>query len=81
MIHVEKLKHHIEALKKKHSDLDKQIEESYLHYDPDNVIKKLKYVKLQLKHEIDECEKKIASVAQLVERLPEEQGVGGSTPS
>jgi len=58
-MNAEKVKHHVEALKKKHADLDKLIDESYSHYDLDEFINKLKKEKLALKSEIEEFEKKL----------------------
>jgi len=55
----EKLKHHIQNLKRKHEDLDHEIKQSYDHYDPDQKIKDLKIKKLQIKKEIQWLEKEI----------------------
>lgn len=61
-MNVEKLKNHIKTLKAKHEELDQRIIESYLHYDPDQDIKKLKVEKLQVKKEIEWLEKEILQV-------------------
>jgi hypothetical protein len=58
-MNIEKLKHHIKSLKEKHKDLENQINESYIHYDPDLKIKDLKIKKLQVKKEIEWLEKEI----------------------
>jgi len=58
----EKIKNHIESLKQKHEDLDDQIKEAYIYYDPDEKIKDLKIKKLQVKKEIEWLEKEISSV-------------------
>jgi hypothetical protein len=62
-MNVQKIKHHIESLKTKHSDLEAQIQEAYIHYDPDEKVKDLKIKKLQVKKEIEWLEKEIAEKA------------------
>ena len=62
-MNVAKVKEHIHQLKNKHSDLEQQIEESYLHYDNDHKIKDLKVKKLQIKKEIEWLEKEITENA------------------
>ena len=61
-MNVEKLKNHIKTLNAKHEELDQKIIEAYLHYDPDQDIKKLKIEKLQVKKEIEWLEKEILQV-------------------
>ena len=60
MSSIQKLKHHLEHLKEKHKLLNRQVEEAYNHYDADEKIKALKLDKLKLRHEMYECEQKIA---------------------
>lgn len=55
----DKIKQHINSLKSKHEDLEHQIQEAYVHYDPDEKIKDLKIKKLQIKKEIEWLEKEI----------------------
>lgn len=55
----EKLKNHIENLKQKHKDYDEKIVEAYMHYDPDEKIKRLKIEKLQVRKEIEWLENEI----------------------
>ena len=61
-MNVEKIKNHIKTLKVKHDDLEHQIVEAYVHYDPDVKIKDLKIEKLQVKKEIEWLEKEILQV-------------------
>lgn len=49
----DKVRHHIESLKKKHSILDKEIQEGYDHYLNDLMLEKMKKEKLALKDEIE----------------------------
>ena len=55
----EKLMHHWSNLKEKHSKIDKQIKDSYNHYDKDEVVHKLKIEKLHLKEEMSNIENQI----------------------
>lgn len=50
---VEKIKHHIETLKKRHGELDKEIIEDYKNYVSDYVLETKKKEKLALKDEIE----------------------------
>ncbi len=50
----------MESLKKKHKELDNQIEELYKHNNTDNEITVLKKQKLQVKQELRKIEKNIA---------------------
>ena len=59
MVHIEKLKHHLEHLKEKHLILENKIIDAYNHYDADEIVKILKIDKLKLKLEIETCEQKI----------------------
>lgn len=52
MTNAHKLIHHIETLKEKHDELDKQIEELYKHHTDDFKVEELKKKKLKLKDEI-----------------------------
>jgi len=56
MISKDKLKHHIEHLKKMHNDLDRQIEEDYKTHSEDRLISVLKKKKLAIKDEIKKFE-------------------------
>lgn len=62
-MNVDKIKHHINHLKEKHSIIDNKIKDSYNHHEPDEILKKLKIEKLTLKQEIDSLEHKIATRA------------------
>lgn len=55
----EKLMHHWDSLKNKHDKLDKQIKESYNHYDKDELVHKLKVEKLHIKEEMSNIEKQL----------------------
>ena len=57
----ESLRSHLEELKKKHRDLDKQVEELVHHRNVDDEIRKLKTQKLWLKDEIHRIETELAS--------------------
>ena len=54
-----KLIHHIEVLKEKHDELDKQIEDLYAHRADDLKVETLKKQKLKLKDEIQQNETKL----------------------
>ena len=62
MITREKLIHHIEHLKEKHSVLDRQIDEMYKHHTDDLKVEELKKQRLKLKDEIEETNKRINSI-------------------
>lgn len=49
----DKIRHHINTLKKKHSVLDKEIKEDYKNYVSDQVLEVKKKEKLALKDEIE----------------------------
>lgn len=49
----DKVRNHIETLKKKHSILDKEIQEGYKNYINDIMLEKMKKEKLALKDEIE----------------------------
>lgn len=55
----EKLKKHIESLKQKHKEYEHKITEAYMHYDPDEKVKRLKIEKLQVRKEIEWLENEI----------------------
>lgn len=63
LMNVEKLKNHINHLKEKHKDYETKIEEAHLHYDPDEVVKKLKIEKLQVRKEIEWLENEILNAS------------------
>ena len=56
----EKLIHHIEHLKEKHDELDRQITDLYNHHTNDHKVETLKKQKLKLKDEITENQKKLS---------------------
>ena len=58
----EKLIHHIEHLKEKHDNLDKQIKELYEHHTDDFKVEDLKKQKLKLRDEIEQTNKKINNI-------------------
>jgi hypothetical protein len=58
----EKLIHHVEHLKEKHDNLDKQIKELYEHHTEDLKVEELKKKKLKLKDEIEQTNKRISSI-------------------
>ena len=45
---------HIDALKRKHDDLDKQITESFQNYGDSHLISEMKHKKLALKDQIEQ---------------------------
>lgn len=55
----EKLIHHIESLREKHDNLDKQIEDLYKHHTDDLKVEELKKKKLKLKDEIEQTSVKL----------------------
>ena len=57
----EGLRSHLEELKKKHRELDKQVEELAHHRNVDDDIRKLKTQKLWLKDEIHRIETELTS--------------------
>lgn len=59
MITHEKLMHHLKHLREKHDALDKRIQDSYNHYDRDDVVHKMKIEKLHLKEEMKNIEKQM----------------------
>ncbi len=58
----EKLIHHVEHLKDKHDNLDKQIKELYAHHTEDLKVEELKKKKLAIKDEIEQTNKRINSI-------------------
>ncbi len=58
----EKLIHHVEHLKEKHDDLDKQIQVLYEHHTNDFKVEDLKKKKLKLRDEIEQTNKKINAI-------------------
>lgn len=68
-MNIEKIKSHIEYLKKKHKEYEIKIEEAYLHYDPDEVVKKLKVEKLQVRKEIEWLENEILNASGAVSAI------------
>ncbi len=59
MITREKLIHHIETMRERHDDLDKQIKELYEHHANDLKVEELKKKKLKLKDEIEQTSSKL----------------------
>jgi uncharacterized protein len=55
----EKLIHHLESLREKHDDLDKQITELYEHHADDMKVESLKKKKLKIKDEIEQTSQKL----------------------
>lgn len=55
----EKLIHHIESLREKHDELDRQITELYNHHTDDLKVEALKKKKLKLKDEIEQSSQKL----------------------
>lgn len=62
MITREKLIHHVEHLKEKHDELDKQIQNLYEHHTDDFKVESLKKQKLKLRDEIELTNKKINEI-------------------
>jgi hypothetical protein len=62
MITREKLINHVEHLKEKHDELDKQIQELYEHHTADLKVEELKKKKLKLKDEIEQTNRKINDI-------------------
>lgn len=59
MITREKLIHHIETMRERHDELDKQIKELYEHHANDLKVEELKKKKLKLKDEIEQTSSKL----------------------
>ena len=59
-MNVVKLEHHLQSIKEKHDQLEKQIKDQYDHREDDTKIKELKLRKLKLKEEMEIIKKKIA---------------------
>ncbi len=59
MITREKLIHHIETMRERHDELDKQIKELYEHHANDLKVEELKKKKLKLKHHIEQTSSKL----------------------
>jgi uncharacterized protein YdcH (DUF465 family) len=57
-----KLIHHIESLKEKHDELDREITNLYNHHTDDLKVEALKKQKLKLKDEIAENEKRLSKL-------------------
>ncbi len=58
----EKLINHVEHLKEKHDELDKQIQELYNHHTDDFKVEDLKKKKLKLRDEIEQTNRKINDI-------------------
>ena len=54
----EKLIHHLESLREKHDDLDKEIQELYEHHTDDMKVEALKKKKLKIKDEMEQTSQK-----------------------
>jgi hypothetical protein len=61
-----KVEGHIQALQQMHDDLDRQIKEEYIRYGNDALVQTLKKKKLQLKDEIEQYKKDMATVGESV---------------
>jgi hypothetical protein len=59
MITREKLIHHLESLREKHDDLDKEIQELYAHHTDDMKVEALKKKKLKIKDEMEQTSTKL----------------------
>jgi hypothetical protein len=55
----EKLIHHLESLREKHDELDKQIQELYNHHTDDLKVEALKKKKLKFKDEMEQTSQKL----------------------
>ena len=55
----EKLIHHLESLREKHDDLDKEIHELYEHHTDDMKVEALKKKKLKIKDEMEQTSQKL----------------------
>lgn len=64
MITREKLIHHIETMRERHDDLDKQIKELYEHHANDLKVEELKKKKLKLKDEIEQTSTRLKKLDQ-----------------
>ena len=64
MITREKLIHHIETMRERHDELDKQIKELYEHHANDLKVEELKEKKLKLKDEIEQTSSKLKKIDQ-----------------
>jgi uncharacterized protein YdcH (DUF465 family) len=58
----EKLIHHIESLREKHDNMDKQIKELEAHHTDSLKVETLKKLKLKLKDEIELNQKKLSNL-------------------
>ena len=55
----EKLIHHLESLREKHDDLDKEIQQLYEHHTDDFKVEALKKKKLKIKDEMEQTSQKL----------------------
>jgi hypothetical protein len=55
----EKLIHHLESLREKHDELDKQINDLYNHHTDDFKVEDLKKKKLKIKDEMEQTSAKL----------------------
>lgn len=51
-----------DSLKQKHRELDKQIETLYKKYTPDDILKEMKFKKLDLKNEIASIDNRLKEI-------------------
>jgi hypothetical protein len=58
-VNKEKLQHHLDQLKNRHTELEKKIKDGYSHYLDDEHLGKIKHEKLGVKREIAECQIKL----------------------
>jgi hypothetical protein len=59
MITREKLIHHLESLREKHDELDKEIQTLYEHHTDDMKVEALKKKKLKIKDEMEQTSQKL----------------------
>lgn len=59
MITREKLIHHLESMREKHDDLDRQITELYAHHTDDLKVEDLKKKKLKIKDDMEQTLQKL----------------------
>jgi hypothetical protein len=59
MITREKLIHHLESLREKHDELDRQIQELYNHHTDDMKVEALKKKKLKIKDDMEQTSQKL----------------------
>jgi hypothetical protein len=58
-VNKEKLQHHLDQLKNRHTELEKKIKDGYSHYLDDEHLSKIKHEKLGIKREIVKIQEKL----------------------